>query len=174
MEQIDAIADDAAQEATLAVLAKLSSFRGDAAFTTWASKFGVSGAAEILRRRQWRDVSLEDMPNGWERLVAELEGSDAGGQPDLITQRKEVRQLLLEVVREDLTEKQRQVIAYVLFQGVPPHEVAERIGISRGACYKLGHDARRALKRGIERRGWTCADALAAFSAPGPVIVGGG
>src|SRR5262245_49021325 len=60
-EEISMIAEDAAQEATLAVLARLENFRGDAAFVTWASKFGLMAAATLLRRRRWRDFSLEDV-----------------------------------------------------------------------------------------------------------------
>lgn len=90
--------------------------------------------------------------------------SNPEGHPELTAQRREVLQLLLQVTREDLTERQRAVIGHVLFRGIPPNEVAERFGISPGACYKLAHDARRALKRAIERRGWTCADALAAVA----------
>src|SRR5712691_3362954 len=57
-------------------LAKLENFRGDAAFLTWASKFGISAAAATLRRRRWRDVSLEDMSEGWDRFIAEPVATD--------------------------------------------------------------------------------------------------
>ncbi|MCX6020905.1 MAG: sigma-70 family RNA polymerase sigma factor [Chloroflexi bacterium] len=163
-EEIAAMADDAAQDAVMGILGKLDNYRGEAAFTTWAAKFGVTAAAQILRRRQWRDVSLEDMPDGWDTTLAGLVARNDGAQPELAAQRREVRTLLLAVVREDLTDKQRQVFGYVLFQGVPPDEGAERLGISRGACYKLAHDARRTFRRGVERRGWTVAEVLAAFA----------
>ena len=163
-EQVAELAEDAAQEATLAVLAKLESFRGEAAFLTWASKFGVSAAAALLRRRQWRDVSLDALP-GWEPSIAAVtQELDAG--PDTIAQRHEAWRLLQTVLEEDLTSQQRSVLNLVLFQGLPQDEVAERLGISRGACYKAGHDMRRTVKRGIERRGWSSAEMLAAFAAP--------
>jgi len=166
-EEIAATAEDAAQEAVLEVLAKLNNFRGDASFLTWASKFGVTACAQMLRRRQWRDLSLEDLPVGWAEHFARMVDRDPAGQPELVAERREVLQLLLQVAQQDLTERQRTIIAAVLFHGVPPDEVAERLGISRGACYKLAHDARRAMKRAIEQRGWTCADVLAAFAGPG-------
>jgi RNA polymerase sigma factor (sigma-70 family) len=164
-EEIAAIADDAAQEATLEVLAKLDHFRGDASFPTWASKFGVTACAQMLRRRQWRDLSLEDLPAGWEEHLAGM--VDPAGQPELMAQRREVMRVLLQVAREELTGRQRDLLGYVLFHGIPPDEVAERLGISRGACYKLGHDARRAVKRAFERRGWICDEVLAAFAGQG-------
>ncbi|MBM2810975.1 MAG: hypothetical protein HW416_1734 [Chloroflexi bacterium] len=165
-EQVAAMAEDAAQEATMAVLARLDTFRGEAAFLTWAAKFGVTTAAAMLRRHSCRDVSLDQLSTDWEGPLNTFVAQDPGSHPDVIAERREVRQLLLDVAREELTDKQRDVVAWVLFEGFPPDEFAERIGISRGACYKLAHDARRAFKRGIERHGWTCADVLRAFAAP--------
>ena len=90
--QVADLAEDAAQEATLAVLAKLESFRGEAGFLTWASKFGVSAAAALLRRRQGREASLEALP-GWEPSVAAgTQELEAG--PDTIAQRHEAWRLL--------------------------------------------------------------------------------
>lgn len=163
-DQLAAVADDAAQEAILEVLAKLDRFRGEAAFLTWASKVGVSAAAAMLRRRRWRDVSLEAAPDAaWDGILSQR-GSGSSDQPEVLAQQEEVRRLLKEVAHQDLTEQQRLVVGYVLFQGLPPHEVAERLGISRGALYKAAHDARQAFKRGIVRRGWTCAEIMAAFA----------
>jgi RNA polymerase sigma-70 factor (ECF subfamily) len=165
-EQLAAMAEDAAQEATMAVLAKLDTFRGQAAFLTWAAKFGVTTAAAMLRRHWCRDLSLEQLSTDWEGPLNAFIGADSASHPDVIAERREVCQLLLDVAREELTDKQRDVVAWVLFEGVPPDEFAERVGISLGACYKMAHDARRAFRRGIERHGWTCAEVLQAFAAP--------
>ena len=107
---------------------------------------------------------------GWETGVATVT-RELGAGPDAVAQRHEAWRLLQTVLAEDVTAQQRHVLNLVLFQGLPPDEVAERLGISRGACYKAGHDARRAVKRGIERRGWSSAEVLAAFAAP---VAGGG
>ncbi len=159
-----ALAEDAAQEATLAVLAKLDRFRGESAFPTWASKFGVSAAAGLLRRREWAHVSLEALPD-WGSSVATV-AREVCDDPEAGARRREAWCLFREVVEEDLTAQQRTVLSLVFFHGLPPDEVAERLGISRGACYKAGHDMRRAVKRAIERRGWTGGELLAAFEAP--------
>ena len=50
--EIEALAEDAAQEACLQVLNKLDTFRGEARFLTWACKFGVGCALVTLRKRQ--------------------------------------------------------------------------------------------------------------------------
>src|SRR5438477_3706194 len=116
-EQQEAMADDAAQEATMAVLAKLDTFRGQAAFLTWAAKFGVTTSAAMLRRHWCRDVSLEQLSTDWEGPLSAFVDEGAGSHPDLIAERREVRQLLLDVAREELTDKQRDVVAWVLFEG---------------------------------------------------------
>ena len=55
---------DFAQEALLKILAALDSFRGESRFTTWAQKIAVRVALTELRRRRWRDVSLQK-PSGF-------------------------------------------------------------------------------------------------------------
>jgi RNA polymerase sigma-70 factor (ECF subfamily) len=50
-------ARDATQEAFMTALRKLSSFRGDAAFTTWIHRVTVNACYDILRRRQREPVS---------------------------------------------------------------------------------------------------------------------
>ena len=165
-DEIEALAEDAAQEAVLAVLARLSSFRGEARFLTWVSKFGVHAAAAMLRRRQWREVSLESLPEGWGPPLPGLASEQGWEQPELAAQRLEIWAVLNEVVRDDLTDKQRLGISHVLFNGVQPDEIAERAGISMAAFYKLGHDARRKFKQGLERRGWSKEEILQAFARP--------
>ena len=45
-------ARDATQEAFLTALRKLSSFRGEAAFTTWLHRVTVNACYDLLRKRQ--------------------------------------------------------------------------------------------------------------------------
>ena len=45
-------ARDATQDAFLTVLRKLSSFRGEAAFTTWLHRVAVNACYDLLRKRQ--------------------------------------------------------------------------------------------------------------------------
>jgi RNA polymerase sigma-70 factor (ECF subfamily) len=59
--ELEQMAEDFAQEATLRVLANLHSFRGDSQFTTWATKVAVRVAISELRRARYRDLSLEEL-----------------------------------------------------------------------------------------------------------------
>ena len=58
---LDAIIEDFVQESLLKILDKLDTFRGESQFTTWAQKIAVRVALTELRRRRWRDTSLDEM-----------------------------------------------------------------------------------------------------------------
>lgn len=165
-EEIQALAEDAAQEALMAVRLKLDTFRGEAAFPTWASKFGVGMALTTLRRRQWRDVSLDQLPTGWEQPSTVPVSKDGWRQPDLAAERQEIWLTIRDVVQNELTEKQRQAFSYILLHGVNAMVVAERMSMTPGAVYKLTHDARRKLLAALERRGLSQEEIMSAFAAP--------
>src|SRR5213078_4093588 len=54
----DDLAYQAADDALVAVLRKLPSFRGTSRFTTWAYKFALYEAAVKVRRRAWQEREL--------------------------------------------------------------------------------------------------------------------
>ena len=58
------IVQAAADEATVSVLARLSTFEGRSKFTTWAYKFGILHAGVELRRVAWRgrEIDLGSIP----------------------------------------------------------------------------------------------------------------
>jgi RNA polymerase sigma-70 factor (ECF subfamily) len=77
----DDVANQAADDALVAVLARLDDFRGESRFTTWAYKFALLEAAVKLRRRAWQggEIPLPE-PGGLELLPgmrAHLEGCPA-------------------------------------------------------------------------------------------------
>jgi RNA polymerase sigma-70 factor (ECF subfamily) len=53
--------EDTAQETLLRVLNGLDTFEGRSQFTSWLYKISVRVALNELRRRRWRDVSLEGL-----------------------------------------------------------------------------------------------------------------
>lgn len=70
----DADADDATQDALVAVVRGLASFDGRAAFTTWAHRVTVNACLDELRRRSRRPWPSDDLPG-------EVDGGSAAG-PD--------------------------------------------------------------------------------------------
>src|SRR6185295_11560650 len=62
-DEAEDLAAQAANDAMVAVLRKLDTFRGQSRFTTWAYKFALLEAGVKARRRAWQDreVPLEDI-----------------------------------------------------------------------------------------------------------------
>src|SRR3712207_9147757 len=58
---VDANVEDFAQEARIRITGNLDSFRGESRFTTWAQKIPMNVALTELKRRRWRDGSLQDL-----------------------------------------------------------------------------------------------------------------
>jgi RNA polymerase sigma-70 factor (ECF subfamily) len=166
-DELESLAQDAAQEATLQVLEKLDSFRGESRFLTWASAIAVGRAMTALRRRLWQDVSLDRMPNGWQEPADIAISANGWEHPDLAAERQEMWDVIRDVVARELTQRQRDVLNQLVLNGANAEEVAERLGTSPGALYKMTHDARRKLKAGLLKRGFSTDEILDAFAAAG-------
>jgi RNA polymerase sigma-70 factor (ECF subfamily) len=136
----DDLANQAANDAMLAILGKLDSYRGESRFTTWAYKFALLEAAVKLRRRAWqgREIPLEQ--GDWSRFA------DPGGSPAASAESHEVMASIGEALESELSPHQRDVLIAVAVNGVPIDVLAERLNTSRGAVYKTIHDARRKLR----------------------------
>ena len=57
----EALSEEVAQDTLLRVLDRMDTFQGRSQFTTWIHKIAVRIALTELRRRKWRDVSLNDL-----------------------------------------------------------------------------------------------------------------
>ena len=164
-DEIDALAEDSAQEASLLILKKLDTFRGEARFLTWAASFSIMIARTALRRRLWQELSLDRVPDGWQEPRATALPGDGWANPQLATQRKAIWDVIQEVVASDLTPRQRQALNLIVVNGVPTEEVEDLLGVTPSALYKMTHDARRKLKAGLLKRGFTTREILDAFAA---------
>ena len=71
-------ARDAAQDAFMTALRKLSSFRGEAAFTTWIHRVTVNACYDILRRRQREPIT--DSAEESEPTAAPFDHAEATAQ----------------------------------------------------------------------------------------------
>jgi RNA polymerase sigma-70 factor (ECF subfamily) len=144
---LDDIANQAADDALVSVLGRLDSFRGASRFTTWAYKFALLEAAVKLRRRAWqgREVPLE--PETWSMFAS------AGIEPDESAEQSELLDTVQQAIAEVLTPHQRRVLVALALNGVPIDVLAERLSTTRGALYKTLHDARRKLRGHLEELG---------------------
>ena len=84
-DDLDDLAQQAADDALVSVLRRLDDFRGASRFTTWAYKFALLEAAVKLRKRAWqgREIPLED--DAWNSF------SDATLEPGALAEQSELR-----------------------------------------------------------------------------------
>jgi RNA polymerase sigma-70 factor (ECF subfamily) len=163
---LDMLVDDFVQDSLVRILDKLDTFRGESRFTTWAQKVAVRVAFSELRRQRWKDISIQDLMPGEDSgdfTPAVL--SDPGPDPEQQTTQHAMVDLVMRLVMEELTDRQREAMVAVLVGGMPLDEIAHRMNTNRNALYKLIHDARKRLKRSLELEGMTPDDVLAVFDA---------
>ena len=157
------LAEDFAQEALLQIVARLDTFRAESKFTTWAYRFVINVAAAELRLHRWRTLSLEALADEGEIrrsiLLADMEAPD----PETCAARNRILDVIWEIIEGELTERQRIALVSIHFRGVPTTVVAERLGMTPNAVYKLVHDARQKLKQGLIRHHYSEADVIAIF-----------
>ena len=55
------LVDEVTQETLLRVLDQLGTFEGRSLFTTWVHKIAIRIALTELRRKRWRDASLDEL-----------------------------------------------------------------------------------------------------------------
>jgi RNA polymerase sigma-70 factor (ECF subfamily) len=150
--------EDFAQESVVRITRQLPSFRDESRFTTWAIAIAMRVSFSALRRRHWRDVSLETLVEGASVVSPAAEPPEpshpSASSPERTAARREILAQLERCVAEALTERQRQVVVAEL-RGMPQEEIAAQLGSNRNAIYKLSHDARRGLQRALEEAGYS-------------------
>ena len=162
--QFGSLTEEVAQETLLRAMSHLDTFEGRSKFTTWVHKIAVRIALTELRRRRWRDFSLDS-------LVEENEEgfsfpsllADPSPNPDALIEQDDMLLRVGRLIDEELTEKQRQAMVATTIQGVPLEEVARQMGMKRNALYKLLHDARLRLKQRLAKEGLTPEDIWSVF-----------
>jgi RNA polymerase sigma-70 factor (ECF subfamily) len=139
----DDLATQSADDALVAILAKLDDFRGSSRFTTWAYKFALLEAAVRLRRLGWQDREVPIEPASWDAFGGDL------ASPHASAETRELLDAMRVAIDEQLSPHQRQVLVAITITGVPIDVLAERLGTTRGALYKTLHDARQKLRRSL-------------------------
>lgn len=162
---LDALTEDFTQDALLKILKSVDSFRGESRFTTWAQKIAIHVAFSELRRRRWKDISLQSLietPDGDEYTPAIL--TDPGTSPEDEATQQDIMDHVEKLVNEELTERQKTAMLAMIQGKMPISEIAEKLGTNPNALYKLLHDARKRLQSKLEESaGLTAAELLAIF-----------
>jgi RNA polymerase sigma-70 factor, ECF subfamily len=144
----DDLACQAADDALMAILKKLDSFRGASRFTTWAYKFVLLEVGVKLRGRAWqgREIPLEG-----DAIDRRLSGPSPAGEAE----GRDLLSAVAAAIDSELTPHQREVLVAITLNDVPIDVLVDRLGSTRGAVYKSLHDARQKLRAHLAAGGFT-------------------
>jgi RNA polymerase sigma-70 factor, ECF subfamily len=136
--EFDDLAQQAADDALVSILAGLDGFQRLSRFTTWAYKFVIFEVSGKVARHAWQrhppsDLALERIPDA------------LAPRPGEQLERREELSALSAAIGE-LSERQREVFVAVALNDVPIDVVALQLGSNRNAIYKNLFDARRNLR----------------------------
>jgi RNA polymerase sigma-70 factor, ECF subfamily len=149
-QELEDLAHQAADDAMVAILAKLDTFRGESRFTTWAYRFVVLEVSSKLGRHYWRQHPAEYLETeSWDRLPDRL-GTGPGEHAEQAELVKAVRQ----AVDETLTGHQRRLFVAVVLNEVPLDALVTSLGTNRNAVYKAIFDARRKIRAFLVANGY--------------------
>ena len=143
------VAHQAADDAMLAILAKLADFRGESRFITWAYRFVILEVSSKLGRHYWRNPPVTLDAAQWERLPDRF-----GIDPEQYAASAGILAEVRRVVEDELTAHQRRVFVAVVVDGIPLDAVAARLSLQRNAIYKVIFDARRKIRRALVANGY--------------------
>lgn len=158
------LAHQAADDAMVALLGKVQTFRGESRFTTWAYRFVVLEVSSKLGRHHWRQPCVPLDADDWDRLPART-----SADPLAQTQQGELIAALERAMAESLTAHQRRLFVAVVINGIPMDAVVAQSGLKRGAIYKAVFDARRKIRAFLTAHGYLEGELTA--PAPHPTAV---
>jgi RNA polymerase sigma-70 factor, ECF subfamily len=138
--EFDDLAQQAANDALMNILARLDEFQRRSRFTTWACKFVMFEVSGKVARHAWR----RQPPSRGERAFERLPDSLAPRPGERLEQREKLEALAAAL--GELTQRQRDVFVAVALNDVPIDVLAIQLGTNRNAIYKNLFDARRNLR----------------------------
>jgi RNA polymerase sigma-70 factor (ECF subfamily) len=148
------LAEQSAGDAMVAILSKLDDFRGQSKFTTWAYKFALYEAAAKIRKLAWQGRELPLESEAWPQVP------DPGPAPQAEVEMNDLLAAIRQEIESSLTPRQREVLVALALNEVPIDVLAERLDTTRGALYKVLHDARRRLRAALAERGMIVDDQM--------------
>jgi len=161
--QFEALVEEVAQETLLRVLDQLDTFEGRSQFTTWVHKIAVRIALTELRRKRWRDSSLDELTENEDIPPPPGLLADSQAGPDVSAERADMLAHVRRVIEEELTDRQRQALVMLSLQDMPMETAARKLKTNRNALYKLLHDARLRLKTRLALEDISPQDVLTLF-----------
>ncbi len=146
LPQFNSLVDEVTQETLLRVLDQLNTFEGRSQFTTWVHKIAVRIALTELRRKRWRDTSLDELTENEDAPPPPGLLADSQASPETSAERGDMMTRVRRIIEEELTDRQRQALILLGVQDMPIEDAARKLKTNRNALYKLLHDARLRLR----------------------------
>ena len=131
---LDDSAEDALQEVWLDVFRGVGKLRDLGAFATWLYRVARDRAYRALRRRGLKTLPLVEV--------------EVPGDVDIDGDERD----LLNASLDQLPHEQREVVLLRFIERMPYERIAEAVGCGIGTVRSRLHYAKRALRRGMERR----------------------
>jgi RNA polymerase sigma-70 factor (ECF subfamily) len=163
LPQFESLVEEVTQETLLRVLDQLDTFEGRSQFTTWVHKIAVRIALTELRRKRWRDSSLDELTENEDVPPPQNLLADLHAGPETSAERADLLIRVRRVIEEELTDRQRQALVLLGIQDMPMDEAARKLKTNRNALYKLLHDARLRLKTRLAMEDISANEVLALF-----------
>ncbi|MCZ2121864.1 MAG: sigma-70 family RNA polymerase sigma factor [Anaerolineales bacterium] len=157
------LVEEVTQETLLRVLDQLKTFEGRSLFTTWVHKIAIRIALTELRRKRWRDTSLDELTENEDAPPPPGLLADPQASPERSIERADMLARVKRILEEELTAKQRDALTLLSLQDLSMEEAAAKMKTNRNALYKLLHDARLRLKRRLALEDLTPQDLFTAF-----------
>ena len=133
-------AEDLTQEAFLQLYRKISTFRGESAFSTWLHRLAVNVVLMHLRKKGLQQVSLDEMDTSQSEPVKRDYGSDD------LRLTGSVDRIGLQTAIADLPPGYRSVFVLHDVEGYEHNEIAEIMKCSVGNSKSQLHKARMKLR----------------------------
>lgn len=143
----EADAEDGAQEAAINAYRHLTSFRGDAKFSTWLTTIAINEGRKRLRKAKTAaEESIEEQAEGHEGDYTPAPLTDWREIPSEALERKEIREALRGAVAE-LPDIYRQVFTLRDLEELNVEETAQALGINANVVKVRLHRARILLQK---------------------------
>jgi RNA polymerase sigma-70 factor (ECF subfamily) len=136
-------AQEVTQDALLAALRSLDSYRGEAKLSTWLYSITVNLCRNHIRARQRR----ERVRNLFERLTTPIE--DAPSQPEDVIIRMQADFSLFSIV-QSLNEKHRLPVILRYYHDCSVAEIAQILDIPEGTVHSRLNTARKKVRNCLE------------------------
>jgi RNA polymerase sigma-70 factor (ECF subfamily) len=146
MTENTAEAEDLTQEAFLQLFRKISTFRGESAFSTWLHRLAVNVVLMRLRKKGLQQVSLDDVDTAQDEPVKR----DYGDDDRRLT--RSIDRIGLERAIAELPQGYRTVFVLHDIEGYEHNEIAEIMQCSVGNSKSQLHKARMRLREWLRQK----------------------